>query len=81
MSLRCSATATPLAQIRWFLDDHHLEGYAPRRLSMADYVKHGGHVVSFVNITGAKVLDGGEVRGGVHSVLGKKKNRKNRKNP
>lgn len=64
MSLRCSATATPLAQIRWFLDDHHLEGYAPRRLSMADYVKHGGHVVSFVNITGAKVLDGGEVRGG-----------------
>lgn len=29
---------------------------------MADYVKHGGHVVSFVNITSAKVVDGGEVR-------------------
>ena len=28
---------------------------------MADYVKHGGHVVSFVNITNTKVLDGGEV--------------------
>lgn len=62
ISLRCSATATPLPQIRWFLDDHPLDGYALRRLSMADYVKHGGHVVSFVNITNAKVLDGGEVR-------------------
>jgi len=62
ISLRCSATATPLPQIRWFLDDYPLDGYAPRRLSMADYVKHGGHVVSYVNVSSAKVVDGGEVR-------------------
>ena len=69
ISLRCSATATPLPQIRWFLDDYPLDGYAPRRLSMADYVKHGGHVVSFVNITNVKVVDGGEVSNIMLNVL------------
>lgn len=61
ISLKCSATSTLLPQIRWFLDDQPLDGYAPRRLSMADYVKSIGHVVSFVNITNTKVIDGGEV--------------------
>lgn len=61
ISLKCSATATPLPQIRWFLDEQPIDGYAPRRLSMADYVKHSGNVVSFVNITNAKIVDGGEV--------------------
>lgn len=62
VSLKCIAQATPLPQIRWFLDDLPLDGYAPRRLSQADYVTPSGQVVSYVNISNAKVVDGGEVR-------------------
>jgi len=61
LSLICSAIGTPLPQIRWTLDDSPVEGYAPRRASTADYVKHGGQIVSYFNITAAKGVDGGEV--------------------
>lgn len=63
ISLKCSASSTLLPQVRWFLDGQTIDGYASRRLTMADYVKSSGHVVSFVNITNAKVTDGGQVRG------------------
>ncbi|OTF74302.1 hypothetical protein BLA29_010404 [Euroglyphus maynei] len=61
ISLKCSASSTLLPQIRWFLDGQPIDGYAPRRLTTADFVKSSGHVVSFVNITNAKVTDGGQV--------------------
>ncbi|XP_027200457.2 cell adhesion molecule Dscam1-like isoform X1 [Dermatophagoides pteronyssinus] len=60
ISLKCSASSTLLPQIRWFLDGQSIDGYAPRRLTMGDFVKSSGHVVSFVNITNAKVIDGGQ---------------------
>ncbi|KAH7639492.1 hypothetical protein HUG17_3525 [Dermatophagoides farinae] len=62
ISLKCSASSTLLPQVRWFLDGQTIDGYASRRLTMADYVKSSGHVVSFVNITNAKVTDGGQYR-------------------
>jgi hypothetical protein len=59
LSLRCSASATPLPQIKWFLDDWPVPNFA--RFRVGDYVTHDAKVVSYVNITSTRVVDGGEV--------------------
>lgn len=60
ISLRCVASASPLPQIKWYLDEHSINGVSTR-YRLADYVTHNGHVISFVNISAARVIDGGEV--------------------
>lgn len=59
ISLRCSAVATPLPQIRWMLDDQPIPNLS--RYRVGDHVTNDGKVVSFVNITNIRVVDGGEV--------------------
>ena len=60
LSLRCAASASPLPQIKWYLDEHSINGVSAR-YRLGDYVTHNGHVISFVNISAARVIDGGEV--------------------
>lgn len=60
ISLRCAASASPLPQIKWYLDEHSING-ASARYRLGDYVTHNGQVISFVNISSARVIDGGEV--------------------
>jgi hypothetical protein len=59
LSLRCTASATPLPQIKWFLDDWPVPNFA--RFRAGDYVTPDAKVVSYVNITSTRVVDGGEV--------------------
>ena len=60
VSLRCAASASPLPQIKWYLDDQNINAMSGR-YRVGDYVTHNGHVISFVNISAARVIDGGEV--------------------
>lgn len=57
--MKCSATASPLPQIKWYLDDLSISHFP--RFHVGDYVSHDGKVISFVNITNIRVVDGGEV--------------------
>ena len=59
LSLRCSASATPLPQIKWYLDDWPVPNFA--RFRSGDYVTPDARVVSYVNISSTRVVDGGEV--------------------
>ena len=59
ISLRCVAIGTPLPQIRWTLDDQNIPNLS--RVRVGDHVTPDGKVVSFVNISTARVIDGGEV--------------------
>ncbi|CAG2103860.1 unnamed protein product, partial [Medioppia subpectinata] len=58
LSLRCSASATPLPQIKWYLDDWPVPSFA--RFRAGDYVTPDAKVVSYVNISSTRVVDGGE---------------------
>lgn len=60
ISLRCAASASPLPQIKWYLDDQSISAMSGR-YRLGDYVTHNGHVISFVNISAVRVIDGGEV--------------------
>ncbi|XP_054160537.1 cell adhesion molecule Dscam2-like [Oppia nitens] len=60
LSLRCTASATPLPQIKWFLDDLPVPNFA--RFRAGDYVTTDAKVVSYVNITSTRVVDGGEYK-------------------
>ncbi|CAG2165909.1 unnamed protein product, partial [Oppiella nova] len=60
LSLRCTASATPLPQIKWFLDDWPVPNFA--RFRAGDYVTPDAKVVSYVNITSTRVVDGGEYK-------------------
>src|SRR5690606_24677440 len=62
ITLRCAAIASPLPQIRWLLDDQPIPNLS--RFRVGDHVTNDGKVVSFVNITNIRVVDGGEVIGG-----------------
>ena len=59
ISLRCAAIATPLPQIRWYLDEQPIPNLS--RFRVGDHVTNDGKVVSFVNISNIRVVDGGEV--------------------
>lgn len=59
ISLRCAAIGTPLPQIRWYLDDQPVPNLSRYRLG--DHVTNEGKVVSYVNISNIRVVDGGEV--------------------
>ncbi|XP_054166069.1 cell adhesion molecule Dscam2-like [Oppia nitens] len=61
LSLRCAASASPLPQIKWFLDDHSINDMSAR-YRVGDYVTHGGQVMSYVNISAARVVDSGDYR-------------------
>lgn len=57
LSLKCSATGTPLPQIIWTLDGSPLVEHG--RIRVGDYVTGDGLVNSFVNITSLRNEDGG----------------------
>lgn len=59
VSLRCVAVGTPLPQIRWYLDDQPIPNLS--RFRVGDHVTNDGKVVSFVNVSTIRVVDGGEV--------------------
>lgn len=59
VSLRCAAVGTPLPQIRWYLDDQTIPNLS--RFRVGDHVTNDGKVVSFVNISNIRIVDGGEV--------------------
>ena len=59
ISLRCAAIGTPLPQIRWLLFDQPIPNLS--RFRVGDHVTNDAKVVSFVNISNIRVLDGGEV--------------------
>lgn len=61
ISLRCSAMGTPMPQIRWHLDDQPVPNLV--RFRTGDHVTSEGRVVSYVNISSLRVVDGGEVSG------------------
>lgn len=57
VSLKCTATGTPLPQITWSLDGSPV--IENLRLRIGDFVTNDGYVNSFVNITSATTEDGG----------------------
>lgn len=57
LSIKCSATGTPLPQIVWTLDGVALADHG--RIRVGDYVSSDGVVNSFVNITSLRTEDGG----------------------
>lgn len=59
ISLRCEVIGTPLPQIRWFLDGQPIPNLS--RFRVGDHVTNESKVVSYVNITNIRVVDGGEV--------------------
>lgn len=59
LSLRCEVIGTPLPQIRWFLDGQPIPNLS--RFRVGDHVTNESKVVSYVNITNIRVVDGGEV--------------------
>lgn len=66
ISLRCAAVGTPLPQIRWFLDSFPIPNMS--RYRVGDHVTNDAKVVSYVNISNIRVVDGGEVSGHHHFV-------------
>ncbi|KAH7642831.1 cell adhesion molecule-like protein 12 [Dermatophagoides farinae] len=59
ISIRCVVIGTPLPQIRWYLDGHPIPPNLSR-FRTGDHVTNEGKVVSFVNITNIRVIDGGQ---------------------
>ena len=57
LSIKCSATGTPLPQIVWTLDGAPLVENG--RIRIGDYVNGEGIVNSFVNISSLRTEDGG----------------------
>lgn len=58
ISLKCIATGSPLPQVTWSLDSQPIPD--DNRYRIGDYVTSGGLLVSYVNITSAKVDHGGK---------------------
>lgn len=58
VSLRCVSTGNPLPSLSWYLDDAQVPNLA--RFRLGDFVTSNGQVVSFVNITNIRIVDGGE---------------------
>lgn len=59
LSLRCIAQGRPLPQITWSLDGAPVPD-SGARLRMGDYVRPGGQVVSYVNVSSVRPEDGGQ---------------------
>ncbi|RWS27565.1 Down syndrome cell adhesion molecule-like protein Dscam2, partial [Leptotrombidium deliense] len=60
VSMRCIATGAPLPQIVWRLDDNQIPNAV--RFRVGDYVTTSSQVVSYMNISSAQVVDGGEYK-------------------
>ncbi|XP_064480697.1 cell adhesion molecule Dscam1-like isoform X2 [Ornithodoros turicata] len=60
LSLKCSASGSPLPQITWALDDAPVP--ETHRVRFGDYVTQFGVVVSYLNFSVIEVQDGGEYR-------------------
>ena len=58
ISLKCTATGTPLPQVTWTLDGNSLHE-STSRLSVGDFVTKSSEVISFVNMTAVTTEDGG----------------------
>lgn len=58
ISLKCTATGTPLPQVTWTLDGNSLHE-STNRLSVGDFVTKSSEVISFVNMTSVTGEDGG----------------------
>ncbi|XP_076325900.1 cell adhesion molecule Dscam1-like [Tachypleus tridentatus] len=57
VSLTCTASANPLPEVRWTLDEHPVPTHL--RFSVGDFVTSRAEVISFVNVTHIRVEDGG----------------------
>lgn len=68
LSISCTATGSPLAQIEWTVDGHALPNLI--RYRSGDYVTSDNKVVSYVNITSVRVEDGGRYRCLASNLMG-----------
>nr|XP_042896210.1 Down syndrome cell adhesion molecule-like protein Dscam2 isoform X1 [Parasteatoda tepidariorum] len=68
VSLKCTSTGNPPPRITWYLDG----GVVSRtgRITLGDYITEHANVVSFLNISDARVDDGGEYKCQVSNDVG-----------
>ena len=59
-SMRCIAAGNPTPTIQWLLDGEPVREQS--HVSVGDFTMASGDVVSYVNITSVKLLDGGEYK-------------------
>lgn len=69
MSLKCIAAGNPLPQVTWTLDDIAIPDHV--RFSVGDFVTRQAEVISFVNVTSARVEDGGYYKCQAANDIGK----------
>ncbi|XP_067138853.1 cell adhesion molecule Dscam1-like [Centruroides vittatus] len=69
MSLKCIAAGNPLPQVTWTLDDVAIPDHV--RFSVGDFVTRQAEVISFVNVTSARVEDGGYYKCQAANDIGK----------
>lgn len=70
LSLRCVAQGRPLPQITWSLDGAPVPD-SGARLRMGDYVRPGGQVVSYVNVSSVRPEDGGQYACAAENAAGR----------
>lgn len=60
MSLKCSASGSPLPQIRWYLYGRPIsESIQKKKLRTGDFVDSNGDIISHLNISNVNNEDGG----------------------
>ncbi|GIY73467.1 down syndrome cell adhesion molecule homolog [Caerostris darwini] len=68
ISLKCTATGNPPPRVTWYLDGSVIGRTG--HVSLGDYITEHAHVISFLNISEARVEDGGEYKCHVSNDVG-----------